>query len=99
MARSRVVLDHAGIGAVLKSAEVREAVGGLAADVHSNVRSHPAVVRNGVADSVRLESYTTDRAAFAVVIAHAAGLPIQAKHGALTQAAGAAGLEVRERDS
>jgi len=49
-----------------------------------------------VADAdVIVRSYTTDRAAAAVSIAHPAGLAMQAKHGALTKAAASLGLEVK----
>ena len=44
---------------------------------------------------VEVRTYTTDRAAAAVSIAHPAGQRIQAKRGSLTRAAAAAGYEVR----
>jgi hypothetical protein len=47
---------------------------------------------------VIVDDYTTDRAASAVTIAPPAGLPLQAKYGSLTKAAGSAGLEVTERN-
>lgn len=92
-----IKLDHDGIGEVLKSSGVRGAIDGIAADVAANVKAADTVRRNGVASSVEVASYTTDRAAAAVTIAHPAGVGMQAKHGTLTQAAGAAGLEVKER--
>ncbi len=98
MARNRVRLDHSGIEEVLKSAQVRAEVDDLAETVADAVRNAPTVIRRGITDRVEVESYTTDRAAAAVVLAHAAGAPMQAKHGVMTQAAGAAGLEVRSRE-
>ena len=97
-ARNRIRLDHAGIGEVLKSDEVREAIDALADSVADSVRSSPTVTKRGIADRVEVSSYTTDRAAAAVAIAHAAGLGMEAKHGVVTQAAGQAGLEVRSRE-
>lgn len=82
---TKIRLDHDGIAEVLKSAEVAEAVHEIAEQRAANVRSHPKVVEHGVADSVKVEDYVTDRAASAVVIAHPAGLPLQAKYGVLTR--------------
>lgn len=90
-----VRLDHGGMAEMLKSAPVAGAVRALAESVAAKARAHPSVTRHGV--PVEVTSYTTDRAACAVTLAHSAGMPIQAKYGALTQAAGAAGLEVRAR--
>lgn len=90
-----VKLDHGGIAAVLKSAEVAAAVREMADEVAANATSDDAVLRHEV--PVRVTDYTTDRAASAVTLAHPAGVPIEAKHGVLTRAAGAAGLEVTER--
>ncbi len=98
MARSRIRLDHAGIGEVLKSAPVRLQIEGLGNTVAGALRSQPTVVRRGIADRVEVDSYTTDRAAVAVTLTHAAGVPMQAKHGVMTQSAGAAGLTVREKE-
>lgn len=88
----RIRLDHPGIAEVLNSAEVAAAIAGLAASVAANARSDGAVARNGV--PVEVSTYTTDRSAASVALAHPAGLAIEAKHGSLIRAAGAAGLEV-----
>ena len=45
---------------------------------------------------VKVKHSVTDRAKSTVVLAHPAGLAVQAKHGALTKAAAQAGLEVKE---
>ncbi|WP_329105508.1 hypothetical protein OG792_32825 [Micromonospora sp. NBC_01699] len=94
MNRSKLKLDHSGIEAVLKSAEVAAEIGDLAESVRAEVAAHPAVTKHKM--TVRVSTYTTDRAAAAVDIAHPGGLGAQAKYGVLTRAAGAAGLEVRE---
>lgn len=46
---------------------------------------------------VKVELSTTDRAHALVVLAHPAGIAVQAKHGALTKAASEAGLQVKGR--
>lgn len=94
---ARLKLDHAGIAAVLKSAEVGDAVASLADKVAARVRDDAAVRRNGVEGHVVVDEYTTDRSAASVTITHPAGLPLEAKHGVLTRAAGDEGLEVRSR--
>lgn len=81
-------LDHGGIAEVLKSDGIAREVHAIAERRASAVRSDPAVKRNGVSDDVVVEDYTTDRAASAVVIRHAAGLPLQAKYGVLTKGEG-----------
>lgn len=89
-------LDHRGMEEVLKSVEVAAEVEALADEVAANAREDDAVVRNEV--EVRVSTYETDRAAAAVTLADPAGLPIEAKHGSLTRAATAAGLEVRSTE-
>jgi hypothetical protein len=44
---------------------------------------------------VKVKLSTTDRAHAEVILAHPAGIAVQAKHGALTKAASQAGLEVK----
>lgn len=84
----RVKLDRAGIAEVLKvmmRAPVDEAAAAIAANVDVGSVTEAEVVTR---------SYTTDRAAAAVSIAHPAGLAIEAKHGALRKAAASQGLKV-----
>jgi hypothetical protein len=81
-------LDRAGIGEILKT-NCRGPIDQLAAQIAANVDSR--------GKPVEVRAYTTDRAAAAVSIAHPAGKAIQAKYGALTRAAAAAGLEVKSR--
>ncbi|RLK22639.1 hypothetical protein DER29_0477 [Micromonospora sp. M71_S20] len=94
MAGAKIRLDSKGIAALLKSAGFAAAVATKAAEVETLVSAHHSVRRHGM--PVEREAYVTDRAAQEVTIAHPGGLPVQAKYGALTQAAAAAGLEVTE---
>lgn len=97
-------LNHKGIGRVLRSDEVGEAVRGAAETVASNAASAgytvydidiagKAVIKP-LADYVRVFTYETDREAAAVTLAHPAGVGMQATHGVLTAAAVATGLDV-----
>lgn len=83
---TKITLDHDGVGQVLRSGEVRAAVSALARTVAGNVVSHDR--------PVEVYDHVTDRAHSNVVIAHPAGMAMQAKYGTLTRAAAAAGLEV-----
>lgn len=93
MSRFSVRLDHEGIAAMLKSAEVREAVHTLAERAAAAVRADPSVVRHKA--PVRVADYTTDRAASSVTIAHAGGRGMEAKHGSLSRGAAEVGLDVK----
>lgn len=101
MARNRIRLDHAGVAAILKSAEVAREVEKLAEKVASNVKAQGIKVgdRDGGPREydlpVTVSMTTTDRAHANVTLAHPSGNAVQAKHGALTKAAAEAGLEVR----
>jgi hypothetical protein len=92
---AKVRIDSRGMAEVAKSAGVAAEVERLAGTVADNVRAQGHRVSSGDPLPVRVDTYTTDRAAAAVVINHAAGLGMQAKYGVLTKAAGDAGLEVR----
>lgn len=85
----KVVLDSGGIEQVLKSE-------GVAAAVNSAAQSIAAQAQAARPDiTVETGSGTTDRAVASVTLAHPKGLAVQAKHGTLTRAAAAAGLEVK----
>lgn len=88
--------DRNGIQHVLTH-ELRGEINALAERVAAHARASGRTVARGEQMPVTVTHYTTDRAAAAVTIAHPAGLAIQAKHGTLTRAAAAAGLEVRAR--
>ncbi len=92
-----LTLNHAGIADVLKSGDVAAQVNALAEQVAANVLAEGQLVAHGDEMPVTVTPYTTDRAAASVTITHPAGLAVQAKHGTLTRAAAAAGLEVREK--
>ena len=94
MAGKKLRLDHPGIAGVLKSGEVASAIDGLTAAVASRA-SHTTA--RGTVIPVKTDSYTTDRAAGAVILAHPAGRSVEAKHGVLAGAAASAGLEVRSK--
>lgn len=87
-------LDRGGIAEVLKSAKVRSVVDLSAETVAARVSE---TARNGDPIKVTTDSYTTDRAAAGVTLAHPAGLGIEAKRGSLARAAASAGLEVTSR--
>ena len=99
---SRVKLNHAGIAAALKSGEMHAAVQAEAEKVKANVEAQGITVGGFAGDRgeiplpVEVSMSTTDRAHANVSLAHPAGASVQAKHGALTKAAGQAGLKVTE---
>lgn len=98
---AKVRLNHAGIAAALKSGEMDTLVSKAAEEIAENVRSQGITVgafKGGageIALPVTVTTSTTDRAHATVTIAHPAGTAVQAKHGALTRAASAAGLSVK----
>ena len=94
-----ITLDKAGLAAIAKSAEVRQVVDDAANRIADEVRGQNIEVgafKGGgkIPLPVDVRKETTDRASAAVVLAHPAGIAVQAKHGALTKAASAVGLEV-----
>jgi hypothetical protein len=94
---NKVHLNPAGIGQVLRSREVADAVAKLAEQVADNARAIvPDVegVPGEVPLPIEVSTYETDRARASVWLAHPAGLATQAKHGTLTKAASELGLEV-----
>lgn len=81
-----IELDYEAIGRVLKTT-LRPTMNRVTGQVARHAKANtdlPVIVR----------PYTTDRAASVVVLASPAGVAEQAKHGTLTRAAAAAGLEV-----
>ena len=95
MAARPVRLDSNGIGDLLKSSAMRSAVDKAANAVAENARDQGHTVESGEALPVTVTSYTTDRAAASVALAHPAGVAMQAKYGVLTKAASDAGMEVK----
>lgn len=100
---NRVKLDLRGLEEVAKSREVRAAVHDAAQTVAENVEAQGIKVQGvpgDIALPVKVYDDTTDgmrvnRAVSRVVLAHAAGLSVQSKHGALSKAASAAGLRLK----
>ena len=88
-----VKLDRVGMAIMLKQSEVRQAVTSVAEAVGDAARLNEGVAKHDA--EIKVEHYTTDRAASAVLIKHPIGMGIQAKYGTLTQAASAQGLQVR----
>ncbi|QLF84820.1 hypothetical protein SEA_BBQVALINDRA_10 [Gordonia phage BBQValindra] len=89
-------LDRAGVGDILSSPEAHDLVNGLAGQMRDIIDDY---VNDDPDDDIDVivESYTSDRAAAAVTIAHPRGRQLQAEHGILTRAAAQVGLEVRSR--
>jgi len=96
---AKVKLDHSGLAAILKSTDMHRIVQDATEQIADSVRSQGITV--GATEGggeiplpVQAEMTTTDRAHGSVLLAHPAGVAVQAKHGALTKGASAAGLEV-----
>jgi len=87
-----VVIDYKAVGEILKVA-MRGPIDALAEQVAANARANPDLA----GAPITVQHFTTDRAGATVNIASAAGLALQAKHGILTRAAAAAGMEVRAK--
>lgn len=86
--------DRDGIRALLKSPEIAAAVNDVAEKIAAGAQH---TTEAGVDLPIVVDHYETDRRAASVTIAHAAGQAAQAKHGVLTRAAAAVGLEVRAK--
>jgi hypothetical protein len=96
-----VHLDSSGMEAVLKSQPMKRLVSEAAQKIADAVKEQRIEVgpfkggRDDIPLPVRVQTETTkDRASASVILAHPAGIAVQAKHGALTRAASAVGLEV-----
>lgn len=83
-------LNRAGVAAILKSAEMAAMVDGAARKIAADAEATSGL-------PVEVATYTTDRAGAAVTITDPKALASQAKHGTLTRAAGAIGVEVTAR--
>lgn len=101
MATNKIRLDSAGINEVLNSSAVLAELQDMGAGVEAGAIGETA---NG--EPVPVESYVRQvsggrlkgsRPGVDVVLAHPAGLRIEAKRGTLTRAASAAGLETKAR--
>lgn len=92
-----VVIPNPGaLDRLAKSDDVRSAARRAAEEVADNVRSQGITVGDLVADGVAVTiALPVEVQDDHVVLAHPAGVAVQAKHGALTKAASAAGMSVR----
>lgn len=98
MARPKVKLNHAGIAALLKSGGIASMTAEATAAVAANVEGVDVEgVPGDISIPVETSMTTTDRAHGIVTLAHPSGMAVQAKHGLLTKAAAAAGLEVNAK--
>lgn len=87
---NKITLNHKGIEEILK-VQMRKPIDELAGRIAARVDV------GSVTDApVQVRSYTTDRAACVITIAHPAGQAMEAKHGTLRKAAAAEGFEVRD---
>lgn len=99
----RVAVDWNAVEELAKSRAMRELVHDVAETVAVNARSQGVDVEGipgDIALPVKVYDDTTtglrtNRAVSRVVLAHASGLAVQAKHGTLSRAASAAGLRLK----
>lgn len=87
-------LDTSGVREVLQSVEVHQMVDAVAEDIRARVR---AKLPPGT--PVQLRSYTTDRGAASVTIAHVRGMGWQARDGVFTRSTAEAGIEFKAWDA
>lgn len=86
----KFILNRQGVAAILRGPEVTDMVAGVTAEIARHAQASTdleIVTRHGV----------TDRRVGQVIIADTKGVATQAKHGTLTKAAAAAGVEVQGR--
>lgn len=103
MAKFRVRVRNAGLQEIKRSTAAKQAVLEAAERVAASVRAENIRVgdQDGGPDEVPLpvivrEDETVNGARAHVVLAHPAGIAVQAKHGSLTKAAAQAGLKVTD---
>lgn len=82
--------DYEALGQILK-VTCAPAINAIATQVAANAAGDGNLPDNA---TVTVKQFTTDRAIAVVRLNHPTGLALQAKHGLLTKAAAAAGLEV-----
>lgn len=78
---------------MLQSPKLRQEISALAEAIGETARVDGAIIRHKA--EIKVEHYTTDRAASAVLIKKAEGLGIEAKYAPLKKAAAAKGLKVK----
>ena len=87
-----IVIDYKAVGKILKE-DMRGPIDEKIDEIAAIAKANPDLG----AEPITVQHFTTDRAGGTVNIASPAGLALQAKHGILTRAAAAAGLEVRAK--
>lgn len=92
MATNGFRIDRAGVSEILK-VQCAPVINEITEQVADAVRADVRDVGDDI--EVEMQSYTTDRGAAAVTIAHPLGLELQATRGSITKAAAALGLEVK----
>lgn len=93
-------VDRDGVAEILRSPELAAHLRELAEQVATNARSQGHRVTSG--DLLPVDVLTDpspDRVGFTVAVRHPAGMGMEAKHGVLTHAAGALGLDVHGIDT
>jgi len=95
-------MNHAAFARILKSAAMHRVVAAATEQIADNVRSQGITVgaftgNDQIDLPVKTEVTTTDRAHGSVMINHPAGIAVEAKHGALSKAAAAAGHSVKSK--
>lgn len=93
----RVRVNQAALAQIAKSAGVAAALHAKGEEVAGHIRAQGIRVENipgDIALPVEVEDHGADTAVTSVIIAHPSGEAVQAKHGAVTAGAAAAGLEV-----
>lgn len=93
----RIHLNEAALARLSESDAMKAATRGVADSIADNVRAQGITVgdRDGGSWEIALPVTVSDRKNVTVSLSHPAGIAVQAKHGALTKAAAAAGLEVK----
>lgn len=87
-----------GLNEAMKAPVAQDAVRKAAEEIAGHVRANAPDVEGVPGDipmPVRVDYYKSDRSRATVWLAHPSGLAVQAKHGSLSKAASAAGLEVK----
>lgn len=88
---AKVTLNHAGMAALLKSAEVRAALTPRAEAVLAAAKADPHDDTGDYENSLHIQNDTTDRAVVRVVAGDWKGHILEAKYGILARALDAAG--------
>lgn len=88
----KVKLDRAGVGAILKGSDARKMVDSVADTINTAAAANIPAQFQGA--RTRVDKYTTDRGAAAVVLEARRGVSIEAKYAPLRNGARAAGVKV-----